>query len=318
VPSPVGFASLRGYKLRAPPRSYVSIRSLTNTGRAVVARARAQGEAVTHRVDELRPRIPALDAVIGAGQRDSRSGGSVLAGALAFRLFVPLLPFALLVVAILGYATTENADAPTSIAHSLGVREATLMTIADSAKLSSGDRIGVIAFGLFALIVSSLAAVRALRAIHALAWGMPLVRFPRALAAAIAFIGWTTVFVGLWALGGWARKTLGPAGIPVTITLLGGFFALWLVVSMMLPHPPGLSWRAFVPGAVLVAVGMEAIHLATVLYISHKAERVSASYGALGIALVLLLWLYLLGRLMVASAFLNATVWESHNRHDSS
>jgi uncharacterized BrkB/YihY/UPF0761 family membrane protein len=269
-------------------------------------------------VDELRPRIPALDAAIGAGQRDRRSGGSVLAGALAFRLFVPLLPFALLGVAILGYATTENAHAPTSVAHSLGMREATLTTIADSAKLSSGDRIGVIAFGLLALVASSLSAVRALRAIHALAWGLPLGRFPRALAATIAFIGWGTVFFGLWALGGWARKTLGPAGIPVTITLLGGFFALWLAVSMMLPHPPGLSWRAFVPGAVLVAAGMEGIQLVTVLYISHKAEQVSASYGALGIALVLLLWLYLLGRLIVASAFLNATVWESHSRHNPS
>jgi uncharacterized BrkB/YihY/UPF0761 family membrane protein len=268
-------------------------------------------------VDELRPRIPALDAAIGAGQRDSRSGGSVLAGALAFRLFVPLLPFALLVVATLGYATTENADAPASISHSLGMREATLTTIADSAKLSSGDRISVIAFGLFALVAASLSAVRALRAIHALAWGLPLGHFPRALAATIAFIGWAVVFFGLWALGGWARKTLGPAGIPVTIALLGGFFALWLAVSMMLPHPPGLSWRAFVPGAVLVAIGMEAIHLATVLYLSHKAEQVSASYGALGIALVLLLWLYLLGRLIVASAFLNATVWESRGRHDS-
>jgi uncharacterized BrkB/YihY/UPF0761 family membrane protein len=296
----------------------MSIRGLTDRRQALVAQARARGEVAARRVEELRPRIPALDAAIGAGQRDSKSGGSVLAGALAFRLFVPLLPFALLVVAVLGYATTENADTPASVSQSLGVREATLTTIADSAKLSSGDRLGVIAFGLFALMISSLSAVRALRAIHALAWGLPVGRFPRTLGATFAFVGWAIVFFGLWALGGWARKTLGPAGIPLTVALLGGFFALWLTVSMMLPHPPGLSWRAFVPGAVLVAMGMEAIHLATVLYFSHKAEEVSASYGALGISLILLLWLYLLGRLIVASAFLNATVWESHRSGDPS
>jgi uncharacterized BrkB/YihY/UPF0761 family membrane protein len=292
----------------------VSHRSLTESGRAAASRARAEAEAATKRVNELRPRIPALDAALGAGERDSRSGGSVLAGALAFRLFVPLMPFALLIVAILGYATSEDATAPASIAKTVGVREATLTTIADSAKLSGGDRLSVIAFGLFALVVASLSAVRALRAIHALAWGLPLGRFSRTPAATLAFIGWATVFFGLWALGGWARKTLGPAGIPLTVALLGGFFALWLAVSMMLPHPPGLSWRAFVPGAALVAVGMEGIHLATVLYLSHKAETVSASYGALGIALVLLLWLYLIGRLIVASAFLNATVWENREQ----
>ena len=98
----------------------------------------------------------------------------------------------------------------------------------------------------------------------------------------------------------------------MTVALLVAFFALWLAVSRMLPHPPGLPWRAFVPGAALVALGMEGIHLATVLYISHKAEQASASYGAIGASLVLLLWLYLLGRLIVAAAFLNATVSESH------
>ncbi|HEY7829276.1 MAG TPA: YhjD/YihY/BrkB family envelope integrity protein [Solirubrobacteraceae bacterium] len=296
----------------------MSIRGLSDRGQVVAARARAKGESAARRINELRPRIPALDAAFMAGERDSRSGGSVLAGALAFRLFVPLLPFALLVVAILGYATSEDAHTPASISQTLGMREAALTSIADSAKLTNGDRIGVIAFGLFALITASLSAVRALRAIHALAWGLPLGRFPRALPAAMAFIGWGVVFFGIWALSGWARQTLGPAGIPVAIALLGGFFVLWVAVSRMLPHPPGLSWRAFIPGAILVAVGMEGIHLATVLYISHKAEQVSASYGALGISLVLLLWLYLLGRLIVASAFLNATLWERHSRRESS
>jgi membrane protein len=258
--------------------------------------------------------VPALDRAMGTRERDTRIGGSVLAGAIAFRLFVPLLPFALLVVAILGYATTEDPHAPSDVAHSLGVREATLATIANSAKLSGGDRIGVIAIGVFALLAASLAAVRALRAIHALAWGMPLGHFPRAAGAAFTFVGWLLLFFGLWALAGWARESLGPAGIPVTVAMIVAFFAGWLAVSMLLPHPAGLSWRAFVPGAILVAVGLEVIHLATVLYIANKAARASAAYGALGTALVLLLWLYLLGRLIVASAFLNATVWEDRGR----
>ena len=188
--------------------------------------------------------------------------------------------------------------------------DATLSSIANSAKLSQGAQLSVIAFALFALGIASVSAVRALRTVHALAWGLPLRRFQRTVAAAAAFVGWSTLFFGLWALGGWSRASLGAAGLPLTIALLGGFFLLWLAVSRELPHPEGLSWRAFLPGAALVAAGMEAIHLATVLYLSHKAEQASASYGALGTALVLLLWLYFLGRLIVAAAFLNAAVWE--------
>jgi uncharacterized BrkB/YihY/UPF0761 family membrane protein len=274
-------------------------------------RIRALAERGAQRLDDLRPRVRALDAAFVTRERDRRVGGTVLAGALAYRLFVPLLPLALLIVAALGYAKSENAQAPATLAHSIGIREATLNTVAESSKLSNGDIIGVVAFALVALFTSSLSAVRALRAVHALAWGLPLGRFPKALSAAFAFIGWVVLFFGLWVLGAWARSTLGPAGIPVTILLTTAFFALWLVVSRMLPHPPGLSWRAFVPGAVLMAVGLEIIHLVSVLYIDHKAEEVSATYGSLGIALVILLWLYLLGRLIVASAFLNATAWEN-------
>ena len=287
---------------------------MTGAGRRIVERGQARALDAAGRLEELRGRVPALDAAMGARERDSGRGGSVLAGALAFRLFVPLLPFSLIVVAILGYATSEDPHSPSAVSDSLGLKESTMSTIAQSAKLSQSDTIGVVAFGLFALFVSSVSAVRALRATHALAWGLPLGRFHRPLPAAIAFIGWAMVFFGIWALGGWSRKTLGPVGIPLTVALIGAFFVLWIAVSMMLPHPPGLSWRAFIPGAALVAVGMEGIQLATVLYIGHRAETASASYGALGTALVLLLWLYLLGRLIVASAFLNAAVWERQAR----
>ena len=286
---------------------------LSSRAHELAERAGEYAETTASRVEGLRPRVPALDRALRAHERDRRVGGSLLAGALAFRLFVSLLPFALLLVALLGFAASEDSSASQDISSAIGMSGATLSSIANSAKLSQGAQLSVIAFALFALGIASVSAVRALRIVHALAWGLPLRRFQRTAAAAAAFVGWSTLFFGLWALGGWSRASLGAAGLPITIALLGGFFLLWLAVSRELPHPEGLSWRAFLPGAALVAAGMEAIHLATVLYLSHKAEQASASYGALGTALVLLLWLYFLGRLIVAAAFLNAAVWE-HGR----
>jgi uncharacterized BrkB/YihY/UPF0761 family membrane protein len=89
----------------------------------------------------------------------------------------------------------------------------------------------------------------------------------------------------------------------------------WLLASLHLPHG-GVTWTALLPGAVVVAVGFQGIHLLTVLWISHKLESASAAYGALGVALVLLMWLYLLGRLIVVSAMLNATiaVWQARSQ----
>ncbi|MGH3062142.1 MAG: YhjD/YihY/BrkB family envelope integrity protein, partial [Gaiellaceae bacterium] len=64
------------------------------------------------------------------------------------------------------------------------------------------------------------------------------------------------------------------------------------------------------PGALVVAVGTELLHVAVAFYFAPKLERSSELYGALGTATVLLVWLYLFGRLFTSATFLNATLWE--------
>ncbi len=283
---------------------------LTDLGRDATARGRAFAVEVTTRLEELRPRLPALDAAFNIRDRDKRVAGSVLAGALAFRLFTPLLPLVLLGMVVLGYSSSKDPSSTGEVAHNLGIKDSALNTIAHSSQLSGGSRLGVAAFAIFTLFTASVSATRAIRAVHSLAWGLPLGRFSRTLGASLAFIGWMIVMAGLWAAGAWARQDLGLLGLIATIALIAAFFGAWLVISMTLPHPPGLPWRAFVPGAIVVALGLEVIHLVTVLYLAHKASQFSAAYGALGTALILLLWLYLLSRLIVASAFMNATLWE--------
>jgi uncharacterized BrkB/YihY/UPF0761 family membrane protein len=54
---------------------------------------------------------------------------------------------------------------------------------------------------------------------------------------------------------------------------------------------------------------VEALHVVTVYWIAREVATKSDTYGALGTSLALLFWAYLLGRLIVASANLNATRW---------
>jgi uncharacterized BrkB/YihY/UPF0761 family membrane protein len=84
------------------------------------------------------------------------------------------------------------------------------------------------------------------------------------------------------------------------------YFAFWLVVSRLLPHRD-VPWTSLVPGAALFAVGVQAVYVLTIFWIAGKIENASALYGALGVAAAILLWLYLLGRVIVASAVLNVT-----------
>jgi uncharacterized BrkB/YihY/UPF0761 family membrane protein len=52
------------------------------------------------------------------------------------------------------------------------------------------------------------------------------------------------------------------------------------------------------------------MHLVVVLYLAPRLAHSPSLYGSLGAATVVMLWLYLIARLVVSAAFLNATLWQ--------
>jgi uncharacterized BrkB/YihY/UPF0761 family membrane protein len=62
------------------------------------------------------------------------------------------------------------------------------------------------------------------------------------------------------------------------------------------------------PGALLIGVGVQFLHLATVFYFAHRIARASKLYGGLGGAATILLWTYLVARLVIASTVVNKTL----------
>jgi uncharacterized BrkB/YihY/UPF0761 family membrane protein len=76
-----------------------------------------------------------------------------------------------------------------------------------------------------------------------------------------------------------------------------------------MPHAPDLPWTVFLPGAAVFGLGLEVLHLVTVYWIATQVEHKTDTYGAIGFALALLLWAYLLGRLITTAAVVNETLW---------
>jgi uncharacterized BrkB/YihY/UPF0761 family membrane protein len=90
-----------------------------------------------------------------------------------------------------------------------------------------------------------------------------------------------------------------------------------LVVEFAMPHAADAGWKDLIPGAVLFGVAVLGLHLFTVYWVADLIKRKSATYGAVGSALALLLWAYVFGRIMTASAVLNASLWARvHARHE--
>lgn len=280
------------------------------SGRLGAARAHAvrTRHQAGRRVGELRTRNELVDAALEAGDLDRRRAGSLLAGGIAFRVFLWLLPAALLSAGLIGFFQPSGSAQPDHVARKLGLG-ASVAAIVRHATMQSHKAPGaVLAIGLVLMLYMSMSLIRALRTAYVLAWEEPFGRRPHLLrdgailSAALLFA--LSAQTGI----AYLRHEVGLASVLLSLLSIGIAIGLWLGVSLLLPHGDA-HWRALVPGAALFAAGVGAMHFVTVYYLAPKLAREGSLYGSLGTAAVLLLWLFILSRIAVASAFLNATLW---------
>jgi len=272
------------------------------------ADVRVRAARVRDRALEFAPRAPGYHHALRALRHDQRHGGGLLAGALAFRLFGALLPLALLSAVLLGYAQTVDDASTKEAGKAVGIAPAVLSSVAESSRLSGGTRWTVALFALIALVWSAMSAARAIRAAYSVAWSGGVTRVARPLPAALVLIAAIFGIIAVVAGARWARRELGPTGVLIASAAVVPYFAIWLGVSYLLPHADA-PLKALIPGALLVGLGMEVIHVGTVLFVAGRIEHASATYGSFGAAFTLLVWLYVVSRVIIASAMLNASLW---------
>ena len=277
--------------------------------RSRVRAARARGEGLFARLEEGQSEHASIDVGLRWLLRDKEIAGGVLGGGLAYRFFFWVLALSLLTAGGLGFASRsdENVEA---VAADAGLSDSVQSTVATAAAQSESGRWWLLLLGAFFTLWFSFGLLRALRLVHSAAWRIapqPLSRAPRAMAVVVASPFALALLTGG---AGWIRANVGfLTGLLATLATCAGFGLLWLWVSMHLPAPD-VPWTAFLPGAVIFAVGIEALHLVTVYYLAERLASQSELYGALGVAGSLLFFLFLVGRGVVWSAELNAVVWE--------
>ena len=235
-----------------------------------------------------------------------------MAGALAYRLFVWLLPLALVVVGGLGVVSEAASSSPSDAASSFGVSGLVSSSVANAAR--SGARVYALLIGVPLLMIATRSVLRTLIVTHRLAWTDLRSRTRRPTWGASGRL--LVALVGYFAVAGISHRVdplLGPTAVLLTIVLMVPYAALWLAVSVDLPRRDA-PWQALVPGAALFAVGIEFLHLVTEFYIAPHTANLEGTYGSLGVAAALLLSLFLISRLAVSAAIVNATLWDRRTR----
>jgi membrane protein len=275
-------------------------------------RIRGDARRLAERAERERARRPAVAAVFDMAERDAEVGGGIIAGALAYRLFIWLLPLALVAVAGLGIAADASSETPEEAATSLGFEGLVSSSIANAA--DSPNRWYALLIGIPALIWVTRSLLRALIGAHRLVWTDERTRSPKPKLGAtvrllVLLLSFGVVSAAASAVRAWST---GP-GVLATLAAFAGYAGLWLLVSLQLPHRSA-GWVELLPGALVFGIGAEVLNVVVAYVITPWALAKQGTYGALGLAAALLFGLFLISRLVVGAADVNATLWERRTR----
>ncbi len=266
-------------------------------------------DATRVRVISSRLRHRPLDLALTLSEHDVATGGALMAGALAFRLFLWSLPAALLSVGLLGF--NENAEQDATDA---GLGRYAADAIGTAAQEAHRGRWLAVIIGATLLVIVSYTLAKTVVVATALIWGEPVRKPGRPVRAVGAVLATVVLAFGVSLVATWMRQDSPGVGLTATILVALVWAALWWLVSTWLPRPDGLRWWALLPGAALVGVGAQLLHLATIFYFSRRITHASQLYGSLGVAATMLLWTYVVARLLLASAALNVVVLRVYAR----
>lgn len=246
-----------------------------------------------------------------------------LAAQLAFYFLLALFPTVLVLVALIGYLPLDNVfNELLAAVATVAPPEVVILIRTQFDQVGTGNRVGFLTVGILGAIWSSSAATSAL--IDALntaydikdwrAWwkrrllaivltfGLAIAVVlslalmligPKALTWSVAWLGLDPFVAALWQMARW------PAVIVVVI----------LVLDLMFYLAPNrhVKWVWISPGALMSTILWIGSSLAFRYYVANMSDY-AAAYGAIGGAIVTMLWFYVGGLAILVGAEMNAVI----------
>jgi uncharacterized BrkB/YihY/UPF0761 family membrane protein len=250
-----------------------------------------------------RERHVAIAVPLRAAERNRRVAATVLAGGFAYRIFLWLLPFGLILGGALGLA---DADSTEDAVEGGGLPAAVTNAIGDAARSSQSNSWWLLVVGVPLLLWAGFSGAKAIQLIHSLVWDEPPPK-PKPLQMSLAFTGMMCAFLAAVALTWWVRDAW--PGLLAPVLTFAPLAGLWLWVSVHLPHRDA-PWQALLPGALLVAIGFQVLHEVIGYLLVPKLEKSTSLYGDLGATTTFLFFMYMTAILVVTAPVLNSSLYD--------
>jgi membrane protein len=268
-------------------------------------RAESANKRLHHRL-ETQARLQFPVAVLA---RYTARQGVLLASATAFRLFLWLVPLALLIAGVLAALAVGHEIDLRSAVKTAGITGAASQHVVSALRDGNRSWVAAVAFGLVLFVWATRALTRTLAIVSAHAWQEPLPkrRAGNVLRTTLLLDAvWIVVLAG--SAGSWELQKFGVGGAVLAVIGHGLLAAgAWFAISRRLPNRAA-SWLDLIPGSLLFGYSFAVLNEVSRLYIPSRVQASSELYGSLGLAVTMLAWLLILGQITVLSAITNS-VW---------
>ena len=251
-----------------------------------------------------RRRHVAIAVPLRAVDKNQRVAASVLAGGFAYRIFLWLLPFGLIVGGALGLV---NANDTEEAVERGGLPGAITNTIGDAARYANSDTWWLLAVGLPLLVWAGFSGAKAVTLIHSLVWDEPP---PRAQAApGVTCLHRHGVCVHRRGRNHLVvpRRTGRASSPPCSRSRRSPPCGSGSRSTCRTGTLPG---RRCCPGALLVAIGFQVLHEVTANFLVPKLEKSTSLYGDLGATTTFLFFMYIPSILVVSAPVINSSLYE--------
>ena len=240
-------------------------------------------------------------------ERDRDAFATVLGSALAFRLFLFIIPADIALTSLFNLLRIGSLFSSV-----LSESSAT----ADSSKyvLSTSwwQSLGLFISFTVATMWAGRSLGRVLATCSAAAWGLPPRRAKVGLKGVAALTGLFAILLVSSLLLAAIRDASGFTVSLGTWALVAGSMMIgWFVISVLLPRgatDPG----ALIPGAFIVGVGFAGLQWFMHFYLPNKIARLSDTYGSVANSAATLGYFFFVGRMMVSSLVLDAVVYNRY------
>lgn len=268
---------------------------------------------VLERLDRLQQRFPFLSLPIAVFKRFGEHAGGRLVTTISYWSFFSIFPLLLVFVAVLNLVLRNDPDLRRDLLDgALGQVPVIGTQLGETQKELGGSWVTITIGGL-AAIWAGLGAANALQTALDEVWDTPAYERPNGAVQrlrAITFLLILAVGLSISTVAVSATSFLDSSGATVVLGLVVSFLVnvailmatFWMMISGR------NSWRELLPGAVLAGGALVGLQALGRWVVSRHITGASDTYGTFAIVIALLSWFYLVSRVVLLSAELNAVL----------